>query len=192
MDLRKESSSLINAVNQVNVNCAPDCMCLLMTVVWQRHAGKRRISSSWPETVQRSFTPNEKRREAADSQQRSIVSVFSKSWYIRANGWQLKSGAETWRSLFYPSSHSFHFPQKAQTCTYLNRESESIHSLINYLMWYLGCFSLPVLEAVCHYFAQTYFEPTSTCSRGVPHGQHLLSPGWLFGTLMMDLWCLWL
>lgn len=46
MDGRKQSSVLINAVNQANVNRAPDCMCPLMTVVWQRHAGKQPTPSS--------------------------------------------------------------------------------------------------------------------------------------------------
>lgn len=64
MDVGKQSSFLINAVNQANVNCAPDCIRLLMTVVWQRHAGKHCISSCWPETVRRSFTPYKKCREA--------------------------------------------------------------------------------------------------------------------------------
>lgn len=151
MDGGKQSSFLINAVNQVNVNSAPDCMCLLMTVVWQRPAGKHCISSSWPETVRRSFTPNKKCNKAGISHRRAVV---SESWYISVNHWWLQNQAETWRSLVYPSSRSFYFTQMAQgqvqMCTNLHGNELSTKSFwCHFICSTVKCYLFFLLSFTC-------------------------------------------
>lgn len=150
MDVQHQSSFLVNAVNQVNVNCAPDCKCLLMTVVWQRHAGKHCTSSSWPETVRRSFTPNKKCKEAGGFSATSPSSPCSPNpdtsvWIAGSSRAELRfKGA-----CFIHHLARFIFHERRRCARIATRSLSSLYhsilSLLNYWMWCLASFSLPRL-----------------------------------------------